>query len=215
MVKHGHLRTCWGVFNSYLCYWLDFFKPFILEIGLISSYRMKLHLLSYLIRVLCILTWKILLELDSPDWLPWLTWSSLLMQWYHMHACNISAARIPYLREKQGTDNILNPPASPKLKAILWISLCILIKYIHIYMLLNFGEDIKELMPMCPSPMCPIPQGAPSLSAILTMILLYPCAPLPMCPITPVPHLNLVGIIIIHWTCDPAHDYMSTPCAIL
>ena len=49
-----------------------------------------------------------------------------------------------------------------------------------------------------PSPMCPIPQGTPSLSLILTMIPLYPCpiahvshcpcAPLPMCPITHVPH---------------------------
>ena len=38
----------------------------------------------------------------------------------------------------------------------------------------------------CPcalSPMCPIPQGAPSLSAVLTMIPLWPCVPLPMCPI--------------------------------
>ena len=42
------------------------------------------------------------------------------------------------------------------------------------YMLLNFSEDpssIEELMPMCPSLMCPIAH---------------------------VPHLNLVGIDIIH-----------------
>ena len=53
------------------------------------------------------------------------------------------------------------------------------------YMLLNFGEDpssIKELIPMCPLVMFPITHVPPS----------------PMCPITPVPHLNLVGIDIIH-----------------
>ena len=51
---------------------------------------------------------------------------------------------------------------------------------------------------MCPSPMCPIPKGTPSVSLILTMIPLCPCpiahvyccpcAPLAMCPITHVPH---------------------------
>ena len=52
--------------------------------------------------------------------------------------------------------------------------------------------------PCAPSPMCPIPKGTPSLSLMLTMILLCPCpiahvsccpcAPLAMCPITHVPH---------------------------
>ena len=28
MVKHGHPLTCWGVFCSYLCYHLEFFKTF-------------------------------------------------------------------------------------------------------------------------------------------------------------------------------------------
>ena len=40
-------------------------------------------------------------------------------------------------------------------------------------MLLNFGEDpssIQEVMPICP-----IAQGAPSLSAVLTKIPLCPC----------------------------------------
>ena len=37
--------------------------------------------------------------------------------------------------------------------------------------------------PCAPSPMCPIPQGTPSLSLILTMIPLCPCLPLPMCPV--------------------------------
>ena len=32
-----------------------------------------------------------------------------------------------------------------------------------------------------------------------------------MCPITPVSHLNLVAIAIIHRTYDSAHDYMCTP----
>ena len=60
--------------------------------------------------------------------------------------------------------------------------------------------------PCAPSPMCPIPQGAPSLSLILTMILLCPCpiahvfhcpcAPLAMCPITHVPHLPRCPISI-------------------
>ena len=38
-------------------------------------------------------------------------------------------------------------------------SLYIWIEYINIYVLLNFGEDpssIKEVMPMCPLPICPI-----------------------------------------------------------
>ena len=52
--------------------------------------------------------------------------------------------------------------------------------------------------PCAPSPMCPIPQGAPSLSLILTMkpycpcpiahVSYCPCAPSPMCPITHVPN---------------------------
>ena len=47
--------------------------------------------------------------------------------------------------------------------------------------------------PCAPSPMCPIPQGTPSLSSILTMIPLLPmshcpCVPLFMCPIGHVPH---------------------------
>ena len=52
--------------------------------------------------------------------------------------------------------------------------------------------------PCAPSPMCPIPQGIPSVSLILTMIPLCPCpiahvsccpcAPLAMCPITHVPY---------------------------
>ena len=52
--------------------------------------------------------------------------------------------------------------------------------------------------PCAPSPMCPIPQGTPSLSLILTMIPLCPCpiahvshcpcTPLAMCPITHVAH---------------------------
>ena len=46
-----------------------FFKPFILEIGLINSYKMPPCLLSYLMRALCILTQKIWLELDSPYFL--------------------------------------------------------------------------------------------------------------------------------------------------
>ena len=37
--------------------------------------------------------------------------------------------------------------------------------------------------PFAPSPMCPNPQGTPSLSLILTMIPLWPCVPLPMCPV--------------------------------
>ena len=36
-------------------------------------------------------------------------------------------------------------------------------------------------LPMCLSPMCPIPQGAPSLSAVLTMIPHSPCVLLPIC----------------------------------
>ena len=36
-----------------------------------------------------------------------------------------------------------------------------------------------------------------------------------MCPITPVTHLNLVGITIIHWTYDSSHDYMLTMCHII
>ena len=32
-----------------------------------------------------------------------------------------------------------------------------------------------------PSPMCPIHQGAPSLSSVLTMIPICPCVPLPIC----------------------------------
>ena len=69
------------------------------------------------------------------------------------------------------------------------------------YLILKFGEDpcsIQEVMSMCPithvphclcapSPMCPIPHGAPSISAVLTKIPLYPYAPLPMCPIAHVP----------------------------
>ena len=37
--------------------------------------------------------------------------------------------------------------------------------------------------PCAPSPMCPILQGTPSLSLILTMIPLCPCVPLPICPV--------------------------------
>ena len=58
--------------------------------------------------------------------------------------------------------------------------------------------------PCAPSPMCPIPQGTPSVSLILTMVPLCPCpfahvsccpcAPLAMCPITHVPH----------WPCAPS-----------
>ena len=70
--------------------------------------------------------------------------------------------------------------------------------------------------------MCPIPQGAPSLSAVLTMIPLWPClplpmcpklcpcAPLPMCPITHVPHpprypISICSIktMIPLWQCLP------------
>ena len=36
-------------------------------------------------------------------------------------------------------------------------------------------------LPMCLSPMCPIPQGTPSLSAVLTMIPHCPCVLLPIC----------------------------------
>ena len=39
------------------------------------------------------------------------------------------------------------------------------------------------MCPIAPSPMCPITQGAPSLSSVLTMIPLCPCVPLHMCPI--------------------------------
>ena len=35
--------------------------------------------------------------------------------------------------------------------------------------------------PCAPSPMCPIPQGASSLSSVLTMIPIYPHFPLPIC----------------------------------
>ena len=42
--------------------------------------------------------------------------------------------------------------------------------------------------PCAPSPMCPIPQGTPSLFSVLTTIPLGPCVPLPMCPIAHVPH---------------------------
>ena len=72
--------------------------------------------------------------------------------------------------------------------------------------------------PCAPSPMCPIPQGTPSVSLILTMIPLCPCpivhvphycpcAPLAMCPITHVQHLPrcLISIFSIK------HDtYLST-----
>ena len=77
-------------------------------------------------------------------------------------------------------------------------------------------------LPMCLSPMCPIPQGAPSLSAVLTMIPLWPCLPLPMCPklcpcaplamwpITHVPHPPRCPISI----CSINHDTPLTMFAI-
>ena len=37
------------------------------------------------------------------------------------------------------------------------------------------------MWPIVPSPMCPIPQGAPSLSSVLTMIPICPHFPLPIC----------------------------------
>ena len=38
-----------------------------------------------------------------------------------------------------------------------------------------------SMWPIAPSPMCPIPQGAPSLSSVLTMIPICPPFPLPIC----------------------------------
>ena len=37
------------------------------------------------------------------------------------------------------------------------------------------------MCPIVPSPMCPIPKGAPSLSSVLTMIPICPHFPLPIC----------------------------------
>ena len=59
-------------------------------------------------------------------------------------------------------------------------SLYIWIEYINIYVLLNFGEDPSSIKVM-PIAHVPHPQGAPSLSAVLTNILLCPCVPLSMC----------------------------------
>ena len=68
--------------------------------------------------------------------------------------------------------------------------------------------------PCAPSPMCPIPQGTPSLSLILTMIphcpcpiahvSCCPCAPLSMCPIPQgAPSLSSVLTMIPICPCVP------------
>ena len=47
--------------------------------------------------------------------------------------------------------------------------------------------SVLTMIPICPHydhvPNCPIPQDTPSLSLILHMIPLCPCVPLPMCPV--------------------------------
>ena len=54
--------------------------------------------------------------------------------------------------------------------------------------------------PCAPSPMCPIPQGTPSLSLILTMIPLCPCVPLPMCPVA---HMSKkCQVVKKMWSCQ-------------
>ena len=47
--------------------------------------------------------------------------------------------------------------------------------------------------PIAPSPMCPIPQGAPSLSSVLTMIPICPHFPLPACQKRCVQQKRLIG----------------------
>ena len=43
------------------------------------------------------------------------------------------------------------------------------------------AHDHIDHVPYCPWPMCPIPQGAPCLSSVLTMIPICPRVPLPIC----------------------------------
>ena len=49
---------------------------------------------------------------------------------------------------------------------------------------INHDTHVPKLLSCAPLPMCPIPQGTPSLSLILHMIPLCPYVPLPMCPVT-------------------------------
>ena len=54
---------------------------------------------------------------------------------------------------------------------------------------------VLRKLPYCPCallPMCPIPQGPPSLSVVLTNIPFTHVPPLPMCPIAHVPHCSCV-----------------------
>ena len=48
---------------------------------------------------------------------------------------------------------------------------------------INHDTHLPTLWSCAQLPMCPIPQGTPSLSLILHMIPLCPCVPLPMCPV--------------------------------
>ena len=77
--------------------------------------------------------------------------------------------------------------------------------FVKIHAVLRKLHMIKHMttLTMCPMiPMCPILQGAPSLSSVLTMIPICPhydhvpncpCAPLPMCPIPQgIPSLSLI-----------------------
>ena len=77
--------------------------------------------------------------------------------------------------------------------------------------------------PCAPSPMCPTPQGTPSLSLILTLIpycpcpiahvSCCPCAPSPMCPIPQgTPSLSLILTMIPYCPCPIAH-VSCCPCA--
>ena len=58
---YEHVET-WTSMDMLRHFWLisvitwNFLKPFILEIGLVNSYKMPPHLLFNLIRVLCILS---------------------------------------------------------------------------------------------------------------------------------------------------------------
>ena len=70
----------------FLCNYLEFLKPFTLEIGLISSYKMPPHLLSNLVRVLSNSSLNIKKIANSPYWPTW-SFHMQMSSWHHC-ICN-------------------------------------------------------------------------------------------------------------------------------
>ena len=191
----------------------NFVKPFILEIGLISSHKMPPCLLCYLIRALCILIW---LELDSPYWSSWLTQriSQLLKMERRQGLADVmSHTWIQHVDEQTRPEFLKRGQQGAGARIRYFKSTCnfiikgyhgkivVYLERVHQYIcpvkfLIKIPAVLRNLCPCAQSPMCPIahvphhpcapsPKVPQSLSAVLSKIPL-----LPMCSIGHVPHYS-------------------------